>query len=465
MTPSKTTVSARIAALTVVACIAMATSPGSAIVQAADWTQFRGPSGNGVVQRLTHPANWNSDSNLAWSQEIGGGGWSSPIVIADRVIVTTAVSSGASQAKGFSDGVASMRSRRRAKVPNDPVSFEVACFDLARGTELWRRVVDTKKPPYGIHPSNTFATETPTTDGNHVFVYFAAIGVVACFDLDGQQIWKQDVGAYPTSNNFGTGSSLAQHGGKLFVQCDNQQSSFLLALDAATGETAWRVDRRSRTCWSTPIVWENDERTELVVCGSGYVTAYDPRTGSELWKLTGVGGSFSASPAFDRERIYFGNSGPGSRGPLVAVSAGAGGSLTLDAKPNAHGGVAWTQASSGPGMASPVAHDGRVYVAGRGILTCHDAKTGERVYRQRLQGAANISASLWIAENKLFVLDESGNTFVIKAGDEFELLDTNTIAGLYWSTPAVAHNALLLRDATKLHCIRGDEKSVAVITN
>ena len=200
------------------------------------------------------------------------------------------------------------------------------------------------------------------------------------------------------------------------------------------------------------MIWNNGLRTELVVCGAGNVTSYDPASGKTLWKLTGTGGAFSASPTCDSNRIYLGNSGRNSRGPLVAVNAGASGEITLDSI--GENKVAWLQETSAPGMCSPVVLDGRVYVLSRGILSCHDAETGDRIYRERLQNASSVTSSLWAADGKVFALNESGETSVIKAGDDFELLTSNSTPGLFWSTPSVAGDALLLRGAKMLHCIR-----------
>ena len=270
--------------------------------------------------------------------------------------------------------------------------------------------------------------------------------------LDGEEIWKRELGAFPTSNDFGTGSSLAYHDGMVFVQCDQEQSSFVCGLNAKTGAEIWRNDRSSRTSWSSPVIWNNDVRSELVTCGSGAVTSYDPASGDVLWQLTGIGGSFSASPTFDRQRIYLGQSGRTSRGPLVAINAGAEGELSYETI--GEKALAWIQDLSAPSMCSPVVLDGRVYVLSRGIISCHDAETGESLYKKRLKDASSVTASLWAAGNNVFALNESGETSVITSGDEFKLEGTNSIDGLFWSTPAGTSTELLIRSSDKLYCIR-----------
>lgn len=416
-----------------------------------DWAQFRGPSGNGLAAQV-HPTQWDDEQNLAWSSDVAGGGWSSPIVASGRVFVTTAVSSDDTRPKGFGEGVSSMRSFFQSKSPDKPFSFEVHCLDLADGNLLWKKQIVSRKPAHKIHPSNSYATESPVTDGQNVYTYFAAVGVVACVDLQGELIWSREVGAFRTSSDFGTGSSLAILDGRLFIQCDNEEKSFACALDAKTGEDVWRVERTGGTSWSSPVIWKNRARSELVVCGSGSVTSYEPATGSVLWNLTGTGGAYSASPTSDLDRIYFGNSGRTSRGPLVAVNAGASGEMTLDSIGD--DAVAWVEESAAPGMCSPVVVSGRLYVLSRGILSCHNAESGERIYRERLPNASSVTSSLWAAGDKVFALNESGETSVIKVGDAFELLTSNQTDGLFWSTPSVAGKGLLLRGARTLRCIR-----------
>ena len=417
----------------------------------SSWPQFRGPQGNGVAAR-THPIRWSDDQNLAWSREIEGGGWSSPVAAGGRVFLTTAISSDGTRPKGFGDGVSSMRSFFQSQPPEEPFSFEVHCVDLSDGTLLWKKQIVSRTPPHKIHPSNSYATESPVTDGQHVYAYFAAVGVVACVDFEGELVWQRDIGAFRTSNDFGTGSSLAILDGRLFIQCDNEEDSFVCALDAKTGADQWRVERSGGTSWSSPVIWRNRERTELVVCGTGNVTSYDPGTGARLWNLSGTGGAFSASPTSDSQRIYFGNSGRNSRGPLIAVNAGASGEMTLDSIGDRA--VAWVAETSAPGMCSPVVVSGRLYVLSRGILSCHNAETGERLYRQRLEDASSVTSSLWAADDKVFALNESGQTAVIQVDDQFSLLASNQTDDLFWSTPSVAGNSLLLRGARTLRCIR-----------
>ena len=347
------------------------------VVPAQNWPQFRGPAGNGVLESLEHPQEWSVDKNIAWSVELPGGGLSSPIVHGDRIFVTTAI--GMKPPVSFMEGVRDMRPKK----PDAVLKFNVICLKLEDGSKLWEKTIAEELPQFPIHASNSYATESPATDGKHLFVYFAAIGKVAAFDFDGNEVWQQDIGAYPTGNGFGTGSSLTTGAGNVFIQCDNDENSFVVAFDGTTGDEVWRRDRDSRTSWSTPLFWKNEQRAELVTCGSGFVISYDPKSGEELWTMSDIGMSFSASPAADNEQIYFGNSGPRSSGPLIAVSAGMSGSHPFAADAEIEN-LAWSKMQAGPGMASPVSVGGYLFIPGRGILSCYSTANGEVVFKERL---------------------------------------------------------------------------------
>ncbi len=421
-------------------------------IQASDWGQFRGGS-SGRIEQISHPMTWDSTKNVAWTVPMKGSGWSSPIVAGDRIFLTAAVPADGSRPKGMMAGVASMGSYRRAK----PVehTFIVQCLALNDGKLLWEKTV-AKKTPAVVHPSNTYATESPATDGQQVYTFFATTGDLTAWDLDGKQLWTKNTGAFKSGNGFGTGSSLAIHDSQVFVQYDNDESSFVAAYSAADGSQIWKDQKRSKTSWSTPLIWKAGKTVQLVTCGSGVVTSYDAASGKVVWRLSGIRSSFSASPCTGAGHIFFGNSGPMSAGPLVAVEANTVGQISLDRSFQSPD-VAWSKTRSGPGMASPVVSQGRLYIPGSGgILNCYDASTGERVYRTRVPGMATVAASLWADEKHVFILDESGTTHVIPAGPTFERVAANKVADLFWSTPAVAGNRLLLRGVEKLYCIAGD---------
>ena len=412
-----------------------------------DWPQFRGPNGNGVIEKIEHPIEWGKDNkNVAWSVNTDGGGLSSPIVVNDKIFLTSAI--GAPLPVNFAKGVSDMRPKK----PDGPVKFHLACMKLQTGEKLWEKTVVEKEPAFPIHGSNSFATESPVSDGEQVYAYFAAAGIVAAFDMSGKEVWKKDIGAYPTGNGFGSGSSLTTGAGLVFVQCDNDKNCFVIAFDAKSGEQKWKAERKGRTSWSTPLYWKNSEREELIACGSGFVTSYEPKSGKVLWKISGVGSAFTASPAADKDRIYFGNSGPMSSGPLLAVSSKMTGENVFKRNTQIEN-LTWSKMNAGPGMSSPVAAGGYLYIPSRSRLTVYSTSDGKVAFKERLPIKSMVSA-LWASNEYVFMMDENGKAIALKVGPEMNIVATNQIDDQFWSTPAISGKSLLLRGVSKLYCVR-----------
>lgn len=451
-----------------------------AAAHAGDWPQFRGPNGTGVAEDTKLPDTWAQDKNVQWKVALPGVGWSSPIISGDKVFVTTAVSE--KQVKpmpqqggrrpGGGGGRPGGFGRGRNQPPDAVYRWEVYCFDRTTGKELWKTLALERKPTIPSHRTNGYASETPVTDGERVYAYFGMTGLF-CFDLSGKLLWKKDLESFPMMAGWGTGSSPVLEGDRLFVQCDNEERSFLAAFDKKTGQELWRVPRDERSGWATPYIWRNQKRTELVAGGGRKVRSYDPATGKVLWELGGVAGRCAASPVGDAERLYVGTGGGrggrrfgggdedgegmGASGPLFAIRAGAAGDLTLKEGATSNEGVAWFQAKGGPSMASPLVYQGLLYILDQrgGMLSCYDAKTGKPVYtRERLSGARSFTSSPWACDGKVFCLDDGGQTFIIQAGPTFKVLGKNTINEMCWATPAVAAGALFLRGGDHLYCIK-----------
>ena len=445
----------------------------AALVRAEDWPGFRGPNGSATSAEKQLPAEWGADKNIAWKAALPGYGWSCPIVWGDKVFVTTAVSDKQTKPSGgFGGGGFGGRPGGfgGGRPPDAMYKFEVYCLNAADGKVLWKQTAAEQKPTISIHPSNTYASETPVTDGERVYAYFGMTGVF-CFDFSGQLLWKKDLGSYRMMFGHGTAASPALDDGRLFIQCDNEEKSFLVALDAKTGKELWRADRVERTGWSTPLVWKNKLRTEIVCLGTPKVRSYNPATGKQLWELGGMNGQPHASMVASDELLYVGTGGGpgagfggggfgGGRGggskPLFAVKAGASGDITLTGGAKSNDGVAWYLPQAGPPMASPLLYQGHLYILEErgGILSCYDAKTGKQVYRERLPGARGFTSSPWAYEGKVFCLADDGETFVVQAGPEFKLLGKNVLSGLTWSSPAVGGGALFLRTVDQLYCIK-----------
>ncbi len=421
---------------------------------AADWNRFRGPNGNSVVEGTTLPTEWAEDSHVAWKVKIPGRGWSQPVVAGNRVFVTTAVAENEEKPKRYDGGLPG-----DARSPlQDVYQWKVYCLAVDTGKILWEDTPYTGKPAQPKHRGNTYASETPVTDGERVIVSFGMKGLV-CYGVDGKKQWEKTLGVYPMQAGWGTGSSPIIDRDAVLLQCDNDQKSFLVALNKKTGDELWRVDREEKSNWSTPYLWKNKVRTELVLAGGKKMRSYDPATGTLLWEMAGSGRT-SVSPVGDEDLLFVDsvNWFQASPGRLAAIRAGATGDISLpDEKTLKSKDVAWSIMFKSYRNSSPLLYQGCLYMLEQsaGIVRCFDAKTGKVNYQQRLPESPGFAASPWANDGKVFLLDDAGVTVVIAAGPEYKLLASNRLNDeIVWSSPAVAGDQLLIRGMQHLYCIR-----------
>lgn len=425
---------------TIQALILTAAISSGASGMAADWFQFRGPQGNGLSSEATLPTVWEPEKNVRWQASIAGEGWAAPVVTGGKVIVTTAVSEG-------------------GKSPASVHQWQVICLDEKTGETLWTKTPKTAKPTIRTHRDNTYASETPVTDGKYVVAYFGMTGIY-CFDLDGNEVWSKDLGTYKMRNDWGTSSSPVIIDGSVILQVDNEESSFIVALDIATGNEKWRRARNEPSNWGTPLIWKNAKRTELITAGSK-IRSYNPDNGELLWELNFGRSGVNSSPAGDDEMLIVGHVGRDGGG-MFAVRVGAAGDISLKEGETSNEFVAWSSNSDGPGRASPLLYQGHVYLLGKrdGVVTCLDAKTGKTAYVTRLPKGGAFWASPWAHDGKIFCPDSDGNTFVLESGPEFKLVTTNRLPAeggdRYWATSAIANGSIFIRSTSKLYAIGGE---------
>lgn len=404
----------------------------------SNWPQFRGPDNNMVATGKNLPTEWDDDTNVRWSYEINGDSWSSPVVWGNKVFIASAFPLELSDSSYL----------------EDVYRWQVACVDLETGEELWKQVAFEGNPRTKKHRATNYAGETPVTDGKRVYVYFGMTGLF-CYDLDGELLWKKDLGAYRTLNGWGTGSSPVIYKDVLYVQVDNEEHSFLVALDSGTGEEKWKVDREEKTNYSTPVIWKNSVRTELV-SGGKKARAYDTATGEVYWELHMAGHYNIPSAVTEKDLLYIGNSGyrdiPST---LFAVKAGAKGDITPTEGEETSSGVLWSNLDAPSGNPSPLLHDGLLYTltSRGGEISCIDALTGEIIYQEKVEKVSACWASPWIHEDKIYFYDEKGVTNVIRAGKAFEVLYQNTLDDKFWASVAVTKDAYLIKGVERLYCI------------
>jgi outer membrane protein assembly factor BamB len=233
-----------------------------------NWPQFRGPNA-GVVEDDILPTTWSTTENVAWAVDIPGRAWSSPIVWGDRILVTSAAGTADDEMpkKGLYLG------GNRDK-PSDKVHrWMLYCIDFNSGKILWEKCAHQAVPERPKHLKNTYASETPVTDGQRVYPYFGSIGLF-CYDFDGKQLWSKQFGNLKMRDNWGTAVSPVLYKDRIYIVNDNDEQSFIVALDKKTGEQIWRVDRDEKSNWATPYIWENKQRTELITSGTGKIRSY-----------------------------------------------------------------------------------------------------------------------------------------------------------------------------------------------
>jgi outer membrane protein assembly factor BamB len=422
-----------------------------------NWPQFRGPNSNQLSKSASLPEEWGENKNVLWKFELPGSGWSSPIVWGNKVFVNTAVSDDQStEQRTYLQTPSSKRSNASDYDPKTEYSYELYCLDLETGELLWKRVAYKGKPYLPTRWENTHANETPVTDGERIYVYFGMIGLF-CYDFGGNLLWKKDLGSYPTESTWGAASSPVLYDDHLYVQIDNLEHSFFVALDPETGIEKWKIDRDDKNSFSTPIIWKNSARIELVVSGQS-TRGYDPYTGKMLWELNLGGGRNITSPVADNEFLFVGNQARrNGGGTLFAVKAGANGDISPEEGESTSSGVAWSVPDAGISNSSPLLYNGNIYLVNErsGFISCYDSKSGKPYYeRTRIPNAKAFWATPWGYNDKIFCLDDAGTTFVLKAGNDFSILYENKIDDMFWPSAALVDGTIILRGVNNLYCIR-----------
>jgi outer membrane protein assembly factor BamB len=443
------------------------------------WPQFRGPAFNPTVENARLAEKWSKTENIEWLADIPGRGWSSPIVAGDRVFLTTVVTDGASKKpqtgteysnelaaelmkQGLSEAQIMQKiNERDFELPNEVMlHYFVYCLDLKTGKVEWKKEFYAGHPPGGRHRKNSFSSETPITDGKSVFVYVANLGLYA-FDLKGKQLWKTALESNPIYLDFGTGGSPILHDNQLIILSDNEKQQYLASFDKRTGKPLWRTNRDlkatagSRTqgsAWTTPYIWVNPLRTEIVTVGPAATVSYDLE-GKELWRLAGM--SIVAVPSpFAYDGLLYVDAGRGK--PIFAIRPGAKGDISLGPNDSANTYVAWSAPRGGTYLPTPVAYNGGLYaLTETGIITRFDAKTGKQSFKARIDPSAGFfTTSPWAYNGKIFCLSEEGKTWVIQAGETFQVLHSNPLDEMAQATPAIAGDRLLLRTESKLYSVR-----------
>jgi outer membrane protein assembly factor BamB len=385
--------------------------------RAEEWPGWRGPRGDGTSAETGIPIRWSRTENVRWKVAIEGKGHSSPVVWGDCVFLTTCL--------------------------EDKGSRVLLCLDRKDGRVLWERVVLTAKLERK-HQLNSFASSTPVTDGRYVWVSFLqdALMQVACFDFDGNLIWRHSPGEFHSAHGFC--SSPVLYKDLVIFNGDQDAEAWLVALDKATGVERWRANRPNRTrSYCVPLLIEAAAKKQLVLSGNKCVASYDPDTGRQIWIIDGPTEQFVSSLVFADGVLFLTAGYPTYH--LLGIRPDGTGNVT-------HTHVLWHDRRAADYVPSPIA-EGKYFfqVNDDGIASCFVAKTGKRLWKERL--GRHHSASPVSAGGHLYFLDDDGNMFVLKAGPNFEVVSKNALEEECYASPAIAHGQIFIRTLHNLYCI------------
>lgn len=417
-------------------------------IEAANWPQWRGPDGRGISPETAVPLEWSADRNVAWKTPIPGRGHSQPIIWGDRVFLTTAIEGAVVEgAKAVPHTDAGKPFLHPDSVgANRQHTFKVLALDARNGRVIWERDAWQGTPYDDRHKRGSYASTTPVTDGKLVYVWFGAEGLYA-YDFDGKLAWNKRLGGIATLG-MGTGTSPILYRDLVILQCDEDsgEKSFIVALDKNDGREVWRTPRKVQVSWSTPVIaTAPNGRDELIANGTELVISYDPATGKELWRTTGVESNAIHTPVFGHGLVIVSAGFPAKK--VIAIKLGGSGDITNTPQ------IAWTYEKGTAYVTSPILVGDYVYLTtDSGIITCLDAKTGEIKYQGgRPPAPSRFMASMVAVGDALLQPSEAGDVYVVRAGPKHEVIRTNSLDETITSSPAIANGRIYLR--TEQHLI------------
>jgi outer membrane protein assembly factor BamB len=426
----------------------------------SSWPMWRGTSGAGLAPGATPPIRWSEEQNVKWKIKVPGEGYSTPIIWKDRIYLLSAIESkdeapkpaaapaveppasppgkgGRKGGGGFGGGPA----------PTKPYEFVILALDRASGKTVWQKTARKLTPHEGRHQTNTFASASPITDGEHLYVGFGSRGFY-CYDLQGNLKWEKDLGDMRTRMGFGEGSSPALAGRLLIINWDHEDQSFVIALDKKTGAEVWRKSRDEISSWSTPLIVEHNGRQQAIIPASKRTRSYDVETGELLWEAAGLTGNVIPMPVVGHGMVYVMS---GFRGfSIQAIKLSSRGDVSETDN------IVWSVRKSAPYVPSPVLSGDRLYMSksNDAYLSCLNALTGEVIYQdQALPGVRSIYASPLAANGHLYIVGREGTVMVVKDAPQFEVVSTNTLNDRIDASPVMLGKELFLRGHEHLYCI------------
>ena len=408
------------------------------------WPQWRGPLGTGAAPEANPPVEWSESKNVRWKFALPGVGHSTPIIWGDHVFITAAVpydeavAPQPSHAPGGHDYVA----------PEQRHKFVILALSRRSGEVAWQRTLRKEFPHEGMHTTGSLASNSPVTDGEHLFVFFGSRGLY-CLDMEGALQWEKDLGDMQTLHAHGEGASPALYGSTLVVNWDHEGASFVIAFDKRSGEERWRIARDEASSWSTPLVVVQDGKPQVIISATNRMRSYDLATGSLIWECGGLSRNVVASPVAADGMVYAASS-YNFQAMLAIRLAGAKGDITGTEH------VVWTLDEMTPYVPSPLLYGETLYFIrhNQGVLSILEGKTGKiRAGPIRLPGIRNVFASPLGAGGRVYITDRSGTTLVLEHDGTPEVLAQNQLDDSFSASPAAAGGELYLRGERYLYCI------------
>ena len=441
--------------LTLFAAILYLSAFAQQIDPSRQWSMYRGNYISGYLDNANLPESWDAaiNKNIAWQTAIPGLGHSCPIVWGDKIFVTTAVSEqdGGDVKTGIYGSIGS--------VPDSSMHYwRVYCVNKNSGKIEWEKTSYTGIPEQKRHPMSSHANCTPATNGEFVVAFFGSEGLY-CYDIDGNLQWSKDFGVLKSSFflvkeaewEFSSSPLISKN--VVIIQCDVQENSFVAAYDIKSGKQLWKQNRDEYPGWSTPNIYSDGKKDIVVVNGYKHRGGYDFKTGKEIWRMAGGGDIPIPSPVIGEDYIYF-NSAHGKVSPVYAIQKDAVGDITLPERTTSNEFVKWAKLRGGSYMGTMLLYDDYLYNARwNGRLTCYNAETGEEMYSEKVGSGNSYTSSPVAADGVIYITDNDGNIYVVKAGPEYELLATNKLEQTVMSTPAITDGYLLVRTAKNLIAI------------
>ena len=408
-----------------------------------NWHQLRGPMANGVAPNGDPPAEFGEKKNLKWKVPVKGRGSSTPIVWEDQIFLLTAV-----KTEKIDDKKAAREDQPKRSFgitfPNEYFEHQIVCLNRETGKEIWTKVAKERVPFEGVHPDNDYASATPTTDGERLYVPFGSAGYY-CYDLDGNELWKRDLGELQTRKSFGEGSSPTIHEDKLIVVRDGESQSFIEVLDAKTGKTIWRKDRDEPSAWSTPLVVETESGKQIVTTATNRSRSYDLESGKLVWECSGQVTNVTASPMLHDNLVYCMS---GYQGSILQA-------IDINSKGDVSQKVTWTVKRDTPYIASGILYGERLYFTQSlsGVVTCVNAKDGKTIFkRTRLPGINRLYASPAGAKDRIYYCGQRGGVAVIENGDSFKVVHETKLKEGVNASPVIVGKQLFIRGSKSLYC-------------